>query len=157
MELAGRSNPQVPRRGVRAASRRDGHEDTADQRCEHDGARHVLARVNGLFGEGGDGVEPEELVPPDGGTDRDRGEGGSVVDERLGADQAAGTLGGHHAADGQRREEQDDQRPERHQHVVGLVRHLDTRMFSTIVRGPNSPALPIGVPIQYCEHPVYET
>lgn len=105
-----------------------GHEDAAaDQGDQHDGARHVLARVDGLLGEGGDGVEPEERVRCDGGPGRDGGDAGGVVEERLRAGQTAGARGGHHVADGQRHKEHDDQQLERHQHVVGLVRHLDAQ------------------------------
>lgn len=75
----------------------DGDEDAAAyQGDEHDGAGHVLARFDGLLGEGGDGVEPEERVGGDGGTGRDGGEAGRIVEERLGAGQAAGALRGHH-------------------------------------------------------------
>ena len=71
------------------------HEDpAADQGDEHDRAGHVLARVDGLLGERGDGVEPEERVRGYGGAGGDGGEAGGVVEERVGADQRTRAGGG---------------------------------------------------------------
>lgn len=72
------------------------HEDAADQGDEHDGARHVLARFDGLLGDGGDSVELEERVRGDGGAGGDGGEAGRVVEVCHPAQDVQAVVLAHH-------------------------------------------------------------
>ena len=93
----------------------------ADQRDQHDRARHIALGVVRLLGQRADGVESEERVRRDRGTGRQRRET-AAAGERRGGHQRLRTA--DQVCDRQDHEQRQDEQLHGHQHEVGAVGHL---------------------------------
>ena len=105
-----------------------GHDDedaSADEGDEHDRLRHGATRVDGLLGEGGDGVEAEERICGDRGTAADGHERGIDAGERGRADQSRTAIRGEYIGQGEGDEEDDDEDLKRHEDEVDPIGDLD--------------------------------